>query len=119
MPLRGGRGGVGRLMANAILNFHFDYWHTSLIYSCLWSNQPCIVDFHWIFKHKNDDSTAYIYIYIYYYYDSRLIAIPEKEGIKSNVPPLKSCFDFVNTRCFYNSFMIRYWFRLLSTNNAL
>ena len=58
-------------------------------------------------------------IYIYYYYDSRLIAIPEKEGIKSNVPPLKSCFDFVNTRCFYNSFMIRYWFRLLFTNNAL
>ena len=28
MPLRGG--GVGRLMANAILNFHFDYLHTSL-----------------------------------------------------------------------------------------
>ena len=28
LPLRGG---VGRLMANAILNFHFDYWHTSLI----------------------------------------------------------------------------------------
>ena len=27
MPLRGG---VGRLMANAILNFHFDYWNTSL-----------------------------------------------------------------------------------------
>ena len=24
-------GGVGRLMANAILNFHFDYPHTSLI----------------------------------------------------------------------------------------
>ena len=24
-------GGVGRLMANAILNFHFDYWHTSLM----------------------------------------------------------------------------------------
>ena len=24
-------GGVGRLMANAILNFHFDYRHTSLI----------------------------------------------------------------------------------------
>ena len=23
-------GGVRRLMANAILNFHFDYWHTSL-----------------------------------------------------------------------------------------
>ena len=23
-------GGVGRLMANAILNFHFDYLHTSL-----------------------------------------------------------------------------------------
>ena len=60
-----------------------------------------------------------LHIYIYYYYDSRLIAIPEKEGIKSNVPPLKSCFDFVNIRCFYNSFMIRYWFRLLSTNNAL
>ena len=29
MPLRGGPGGR-RLMANAILNFHFDYWHTSL-----------------------------------------------------------------------------------------
>ena len=28
MPLRGGGG--GRLMANAILNFHFDYWNTSL-----------------------------------------------------------------------------------------
>ena len=28
MPLRGG--GVGRLMANAILNFHFEYPHTSL-----------------------------------------------------------------------------------------
>ena len=26
----GGVGGVGRLMANAILNFHFDYPHTSL-----------------------------------------------------------------------------------------
>ena len=24
-------GGVGRLMANAIKNFHFDYLHTSLI----------------------------------------------------------------------------------------
>ena len=24
-------GGVGRLMANAILNFHFDFLHTSLI----------------------------------------------------------------------------------------
>ena len=24
-------GGVGRLMANAILNFHFDFPHTSLI----------------------------------------------------------------------------------------
>ena len=24
------KGGVGRLMANAILNFHFDYPHTSL-----------------------------------------------------------------------------------------
>ena len=29
VPLRGGGGGR-RLMANAILNFHFDYWHTSL-----------------------------------------------------------------------------------------
>ena len=29
MPLRGG--GVGRLMANAILNFHFDYLKPSLI----------------------------------------------------------------------------------------
>ena len=29
MPLRGG-GGVGRLMANAILNFHFDYLNPSL-----------------------------------------------------------------------------------------
>ena len=38
MPLRGGWGGVGRLMANAILNFHFDYWHTSLIMIlCIWS----------------------------------------------------------------------------------
>ena len=27
--IRGG-GGVGRLMAKTILNFHFDYWHTSL-----------------------------------------------------------------------------------------
>ena len=25
-----GGGGVGLLMANAILNFHFDYWHPSL-----------------------------------------------------------------------------------------
>ena len=25
-------GGVGRLMANAILNFHFDFLHTSLIF---------------------------------------------------------------------------------------
>ena len=29
VPLRGW-GGVGRLMANAILNFHFDFLHTSL-----------------------------------------------------------------------------------------
>merc|ERR1711873_147271 len=28
--IKGGGGGVGRLMANAILNFHFDYLHTSL-----------------------------------------------------------------------------------------
>ena len=28
--IKWGVGGVGRLMANAILNFHFDYWHTSL-----------------------------------------------------------------------------------------
>ena len=26
----GGRGGVGRLMAKTILNFHFDYWNPSL-----------------------------------------------------------------------------------------
>ena len=26
----GGGGGVGRLMANAILNFHFDFLHPSL-----------------------------------------------------------------------------------------
>ena len=30
VPLRGGRG-VGPLMANAILNFHFDFLHPSLI----------------------------------------------------------------------------------------
>ena len=29
--IKGGGGGVGRLMANAILNFHFDFLHTSLI----------------------------------------------------------------------------------------
>ena len=29
--IKGGGGGVRRLMANAILNFHFDYPHTSLI----------------------------------------------------------------------------------------
>ena len=29
--IKGGDGGVGPLMANAILNFHFDYLHTSLI----------------------------------------------------------------------------------------
>ena len=28
-----GGGGVGRLMANAILNFHFDYRHPSLSYN--------------------------------------------------------------------------------------
>ena len=28
-----GVGGVGRLMANAILNFHFDFLNTSLIYN--------------------------------------------------------------------------------------
>ena len=30
VPLRGG----GRLTVNTILNFHFDYWHTSLSYFC-------------------------------------------------------------------------------------
>ena len=34
MPLRGG--GVGPLMANAILNFHFDYLTTSLKLSFVW-----------------------------------------------------------------------------------
>ena len=29
-----GEGGVGRLMVNTILNFHFDYWHTSLTIYC-------------------------------------------------------------------------------------
>ena len=29
-PLRGGRGGVRRLMEKNILNFHFDYWIISL-----------------------------------------------------------------------------------------
>ena len=28
-----GGGGVGPLMANAILNFHFDFLHTSLMYN--------------------------------------------------------------------------------------
>ena len=28
--IKGGRGEVGRLMANTILNFHFDYWNPSL-----------------------------------------------------------------------------------------
>ena len=32
LPLKGG--GVGRLMANAILNFHFDFLHTSLTCIC-------------------------------------------------------------------------------------
>ena len=37
MPLRGG-GRVGRLMANTILNFHFDYWNPSLRQlSVLWA----------------------------------------------------------------------------------
>ena len=34
MPLRGGE--VGRLMANAILNFHFDYPYPSLILQAFW-----------------------------------------------------------------------------------
>ena len=29
--IKGGRGGVGRLMAKTILNFHFDYLNPSLI----------------------------------------------------------------------------------------
>ena len=32
-----GEGGVGRLMANAILNFHFDYLNPSL--KRLWSDE--------------------------------------------------------------------------------
>ena len=34
--IRGGRG-FGRLMANAILNFHFDFLHTSLIQNFLFN----------------------------------------------------------------------------------
>ena len=30
------KGGVGRLMANAILNFHFDYLNPSLIDKIVW-----------------------------------------------------------------------------------
>ena len=34
MPLSGGEGGGGRrLMTNTILNFHFDYLHTSLTWN--------------------------------------------------------------------------------------
>ena len=36
LPLRGGRGGVGPLMANAILNFHFDFLTPSLIIIFCW-----------------------------------------------------------------------------------
>ena len=32
-------GGFGRLMANAILNFHFDYWHTSLTWNICWTQK--------------------------------------------------------------------------------
>ena len=37
MPLRGG---VGRLMANAILNVHFDYPHPSLTHIQVWGTKP-------------------------------------------------------------------------------
>ena len=33
--IKGGEGGVGRLMANAILNFHFDFLKPSLTYTRL------------------------------------------------------------------------------------
>ena len=37
-----GEGGVGRLMANAILNFHFDFLHTSLILSHFRKEGPSV-----------------------------------------------------------------------------
>ena len=39
LPLKGG-GGVGRPMANAILNFHFDFLHTSLSENLAWMCSP-------------------------------------------------------------------------------
>ena len=41
--IKGGGRGVGRIMANAILNFHFDYPHTSL------KSNICIIIFKIIF----------------------------------------------------------------------
>ena len=46
VPLRGG--GIGRLMANTILNFHFDYRHPSLIVGICWViNQISIWNYDW------------------------------------------------------------------------
>ena len=48
MPLRGGGGGVGRLIANTILNFHFDYLHPSLRENentVRFKNCSCMFDF--------------------------------------------------------------------------
>ena len=40
MPLKGG--GVGRPMANTILNFHFDYWNPSLTCELALNTKTCI-----------------------------------------------------------------------------
>ena len=46
--IKGGGGGVRRLMANAILNFHFDYPHPSLssnyCRTATFSSKLCIMD---------------------------------------------------------------------------
>ena len=45
LPLRGG--GVGPLMANAILNFHFDFLHPSLIWA-LWASEQKVEWMEWM-----------------------------------------------------------------------
>ena len=45
LPLRG-EGGVGPLMANAILNFHFDFLNPSLMWAMVLGHNLCIT-FHW------------------------------------------------------------------------